>query len=300
MQTLVAIFLLAIALILFWAWRTHKMEGDTLNAIAAILTVIAGVAAILLFIVPAASLPPFSAKTNTPEIEVTKRLPTNTAFFTISPPNTPLSATPLSTYTPYPSQTPLPTYTTVPTPSPTIKPLVELPFKDNFDNGLRPEWQLPVAGGVWRILNGKLTVTGLTEEKWSYIFVGDPSWENYSVDVDYKFGKYSTYVGILVRSQGTYNFGLSYIANYYDTFWKIWQDSNWMELASKRKDNYDGYGHLRVEVKGNNFTGYVNGVPQMTISDSSTKSGYVGLGIDCNNVSGCSEFDNLVIEQISP
>jgi len=110
MQTLVAIFLLAIALILFWAWRTHKISNDTLNAFSAIFTVIAGIGAIVLFIVPAASLPPFSAKTSTPEIEVTKHLPANTAVFTLSPPSTPLPATPLPpTDTPFP-----PTFTPTP------------------------------------------------------------------------------------------------------------------------------------------------------------------------------------------
>jgi hypothetical protein len=76
MQTLVAIFLLLIALTLFWAWRIRKISNDTLNVFAAIFTVVAGIAAIVLFLVPAVSPPPLPTKTSTPEIGSTT-LPIN-------------------------------------------------------------------------------------------------------------------------------------------------------------------------------------------------------------------------------
>ncbi|MBI3170495.1 MAG: hypothetical protein HYZ22_18590 [Chloroflexi bacterium] len=57
MQITVAVLLLIVALILFWAWQTHKISNDMLNAVAAILTVVAGIAAILLFVIPGASSP---------------------------------------------------------------------------------------------------------------------------------------------------------------------------------------------------------------------------------------------------
>ncbi len=79
MQTLVAIFLLGIALTLFWAWRNRKMSNDTLNAFAAIFTVIAGIAAVVVFLVPAASPPPLPTETSTPEIGPTT-LPIDTAI----------------------------------------------------------------------------------------------------------------------------------------------------------------------------------------------------------------------------
>ncbi len=80
MQTLVAIFLVVIALTLLWAWRIRKISNDTLNAFAAIFTVIAGIAAIILFLVPAkASPPPLATETSTLEIGSTT-LPINTAI----------------------------------------------------------------------------------------------------------------------------------------------------------------------------------------------------------------------------
>jgi tetratricopeptide (TPR) repeat protein len=84
MQILVAIFLLVIALALFWAWRNRKISNDTLNAFAAIFTVIAGIAAIVLFLVPAASPSPLPTETNAPEFGSTPP-PINTAIIEKTP-----------------------------------------------------------------------------------------------------------------------------------------------------------------------------------------------------------------------
>ena len=54
MQFLVVILLASISFTLFWAWRKRKISNDALNALAGIFTVIAGVAAIIVFIVPSA------------------------------------------------------------------------------------------------------------------------------------------------------------------------------------------------------------------------------------------------------
>jgi len=120
MQTVVAIILLTIALTLFWAWRTQRITNYTLNAVAAILTVIAGIAAIVLFIVPGASLPP----TNLPQPSITP-LQTSTAALT-------------ATFTP----TLLPAITSPLTSMPTMT-LVAATC-DDFENGIidKTSWNL--------------------------------------------------------------------------------------------------------------------------------------------------------------
>jgi tetratricopeptide (TPR) repeat protein len=99
MQILVAIFLFVIALVLFWAWRIRKISNDTLNAFAAIFTVVAGIAAIVLFLVPAASPPLLPAEMSSPEIGSTTH-PINTVIIekTLAPSEivTPLNAQPLT------------------------------------------------------------------------------------------------------------------------------------------------------------------------------------------------------------
>ena len=77
MQTVVAIILLTIALTLFWAWRNHRISNDTLNALAGIFTVVAGIAAIILFLVPAAT-PPNSTSTNNSDSNIDALLPSIT------------------------------------------------------------------------------------------------------------------------------------------------------------------------------------------------------------------------------
>jgi hypothetical protein len=57
MQIFIAILLALISIVLFWAWRKRKISNDVLNALAGIFTVIAGIAAITLFIVPSAQPP---------------------------------------------------------------------------------------------------------------------------------------------------------------------------------------------------------------------------------------------------
>lgn len=52
MQIIAAVVLVLISIMFFWAWREHKMSNDTLNALAGIFTIVAGIAAIILFIIP--------------------------------------------------------------------------------------------------------------------------------------------------------------------------------------------------------------------------------------------------------
>lgn len=54
MQTIAAILLAITSFTLFWAWRIKKISNETLNALAGIFTIVAGSAAIILFVVPTA------------------------------------------------------------------------------------------------------------------------------------------------------------------------------------------------------------------------------------------------------
>jgi hypothetical protein len=63
MQMIAAILLALISITLFLAWRKRKISNDTLNALAGIFTIVAGLAAITLFVIPSAQ-PSISDKTN--------------------------------------------------------------------------------------------------------------------------------------------------------------------------------------------------------------------------------------------
>jgi len=227
---------------------------------------------------------------------------------TIPPTYTPLPThTPPPTYTPLPTQTipptytPLPTYTPYPTPtkkrpSPTPSntplPEVTLPFEDNFDNGLRPEWK--VQDGDWMIVNGALTLTD-DDQRFHYIYVGDPNWGNYAVDVDViSTDPYMT-IGILVRASddGEIQFLTS----------QVWESEMRYLLQGKKRTIAESSEapppgekpyHIRVEAKGDCITAYINGKKILSVIDSRFKRGRVGLACGCRDAS-CHFFDNFKV-----
>jgi len=229
-------------------------------------------------------------------------LPTSTPLVVTLP-----TQTPLPTPTPYPTQTPYPTYTPYPTPTPqptpptatpSPPPVLELPFEDTFDSGSRPEWR-PISGD-WRMINGWYTATGSNNE-WVYSVVGDPNWRDYVVEADYSFGGvlYPA-LAILVRASGTTGLGLSFqIVGHpsYDIRWCAWKDGGWSPIAYGPLPGNSG--HIRVEVRGSTFTASIDALNQLSITDSSTAKGYVGLGITCDSVTACGAFDNFHVTRIA-
>src|SRR6266542_2986431 len=108
MQTIAAITLILISIMLFWAWKKHKISNDTFNALTGIFTIVAGVAAIILFFIPA------------PQPAVPATNPTQVLLI--------INASPLPTFTPLPISTLTPSQITdtssqsayVETPSPSV------------------------------------------------------------------------------------------------------------------------------------------------------------------------------------
>lgn len=235
-------------------------------------------------------------------------LPTPTPLVIVPP-----SPAPLPTSTPYPTYTPKPTYTLPPTyapyatstlppvptntplPSPTPTLSVALPFSDDFDGGPRAEWQ-PISG-VWRTVDGQYTVTG-SEFKWAHSLVGDPTWGDYVIDVDYSTPDSYAIVAVLVRAGGPNGLGLACLTRPGSSTvaWKIWQDGDWETLATKEGGANEG--HIRVEVRGSTFTCDFNGLTRLTITDDSTSAGRVGVGIWCRSNANCPVFDNFVVNQL--
>jgi len=178
-----------------------------------------------------------------------------------------------------------------PTPTPTPRPL---PFEDNFDMGPRPEWE-PVSGN-WRMVNGQYTATGF-KSAWAYSLVGDLNWQDYVVEADYSLRDSYTHVAILVRAGGASGLGLSFeVSRAFDNRWRVWQEGEWSTLATGEKSNASG--HIRVEVRGSTFTGSVDGLRQLVITDNSTTAGRVGVGITCRGEADCPAFDNFQVTQV--
>jgi len=185
-------------------------------------------------------------------------------------------------------------------PTLTSTPQISLPFYDNFEIGASPNWVSITSEGTWRVINGKYTETGERDFTWGYSLIGDTSWQNYSVDVDYSFEN-DIYAGaaVIVRASSRNNLGLAFVLENYDTSWRIWRDGQWQVLV-EQSIGYSQKGHIRIEVNGSNYLGSIDGSGQIAITDSSFEAGNIGLGVNCRFKEACPLFDNISIEPISP
>ncbi len=73
-----------------------------------------------------------------------------------------------------------------PSPEPVTQPKQDLPFEDTFDEGLSDAWE--VVSGNPIIVNGMLSTD---QDTW--LMVGDPTWEDYSIEFKSDFPGYGTY-----------------------------------------------------------------------------------------------------------
>lgn len=208
-------------------------------------------------------------------------------------------AKPTPTYERQP--TPLPTNTPTLDPTVTITPALTLPFSDNFDQGLHPAWFQPIPGGSWFTSNGRLTLSGLEGRQHSYIFIGDSSWSDYKIEVEYYRDRYTATVGVIIRSEPPGQMGLRFLVGGYDVFWEIWQNGGWQRIDTQRRHNYESYGKITIEVRGKSLIGIVDGLTKLGIEyPMAPSNGIIGLTSDCNSTSACSEFDNFQVIESNP
>lgn len=200
--------------------------------------------------------------------------------------------------TPTPIVTTLPTPTAVPT-SPTPSPTaVPLPFKDDFDTGLRPEWQ--ALQGTWRMVDGTYAADE-TDHQWAYTMMGDLVWQDYAVEVDVATGCVGgEHIALLLRSKDRSE-GVQLQANYTEMKWVLYHNGQSKEIAVADKGlPWDCSGvvpsrisHLRLEVKGNIYSAYLDGELVSRVQDDTFVAGRVGLGTTYS--SDVVRFDNFVV-----
>jgi len=229
------------------------------------------------------------------------QLSTNTPYPTYIPlpTHTPYPTyTPLPTYVPLPTYTPLPTHTPYLTPTPTPEPVreVSLPFEDNFDAGLRPEWF--TWSGDWRIANGRLTT--LTRRRLSCVAVGDPTWKDYAIETYFRGGVTNAYLGIIMRAQDVNNL-VMFKLGLHGSSLRVKQAGQERELLGgagtywHTPSNTSGY--LRLEVRGDFYEVYYDDKFWLSINDDTFSSGLVGLCAYCDN--NCAAFDNFKVVELS-
>lgn len=190
--------------------------------------------------------------------------------------------------------------TQTPAPTSTPRPIqVSLPFKDNFDEGPREEWE--VIQGTWRMIDGTY---GTDKGGWAYSIVGDPGWEDYVVEVDVLSRCIAGYAtGIFVRRTSPGN-GLLFRFHCCDMKWILQQNGKSTTIAHV-DDGIRSHGcgnmtwgstHVKLEAKGNTYSTYVNGKLVNRVQDDTMSRGRVGLGT--TRSSDRVRFDNFVVTAI--
>lgn len=252
---------------------------------------------------PSALLTPTPTRTNT-LTATPSATPTDTATPTNTPTNT-LTPTITPTYTPTDTPTPTPTSTRtrVPTPKPTLMPL---PFEDNFDSGPRSEWEQ--AKGTWRMMNGYLIADETGEHWFAVNLVGDPNWSDYAVDVDLTHRCIAGYrVRVIVRAQNVGSY-VAFDVDCCDTLMVLLVNGTEKIIASSETRAVEWYDcpgeewptdHLRLEVRGNTYTAYSNGMSLITVQDNTFSHGRAGLANNRWLLNSPTRFDNFRITALN-
>ena len=218
--------------------------------------------------------------------------PTRTPYPTFTPRRTWPSRA--ASRPPSPPVTPTPQPTSSPTPMP---PRMPLPFEDSFDAGPRHEWE-PVRG-TWIGVDGAYTAAPATG--WSLTLVGNTGWADYAIDVDVVF-QLSTYpIRIVVRAlDGSY---MALETDCCNTYWILGSKAGSRPVAHSARGalTYDGdrwsKRHLRIEVRGDAYSAYVDDVPLLATQMRALDRGRVGLGLNCP-IESMPRFEDLRIAEL--
>ncbi|HCM74975.1 MAG TPA: hypothetical protein DIS90_01240 [Cytophagales bacterium] len=219
---------------------------------------------------------------------------------------------------PYPTYTPYPTNTAPAIPSLTPTKSKTILFEDDFNGGIRPEWE--IAFGNWIMSNGEFSLSQIEEiditnnkEKWSYgtAIVGDSNWQDYTVKAKINLQDESGNCGsILIRVQDSENF-LAWEYCYFYNFtahtnnmasWYLVQDGKWTEIPNTQTKDFpvDKQFTIEVIVKNDVVQSFINKELVNSFSGFPFATGKIGLRIQSNSISHTLSFDNVVVDTTLP
>ncbi len=165
------------------------------------------------------------------------------------------------------------------TPMVTSLPHPDTLFVDDFNQGLKPDWE--IGYGEWRMVNKRLKVISFVGGE-AQIFVGDPGWENYAVDLDAGTFAHDWLVGndnsvvVYVRLQDRSNSMWFQIASYLAAC-GIKKDGEDTTIHLLEEEIGTGDRHLRIEARDNKYEFLINGQRICFLEDDTYSRGSVGL-----------------------
>lgn len=185
------------------------------------------------------------------------------------------------------------------TPQPALS--VSLPFEDAFDGGIRPEWDYDKA--KWSVINGALTALASLLHPQAAL-VGDVAWENYALDADFVFTDEPGLltVGFVVRAQNREEYiGLFFEQYRESTSWRVYRPGDKVSILDYKDRRWDGptsgkSHHVRIEVKGENLTAYLDGALLSEVFVSQLPGGGL-VGVEMNSDQGAF-VDNFKVSSL--
>ncbi len=156
--------------------------------------------------------------------------------------------------------------------STTLTPGGAISFKDDFEDGLDTSWR--VLSGDFIVTQGRL---GTVSESMT-VEIGDKSWSNYTVDLDYKE---QCRIYFIVAQQIRYDLC--------EGDWDAFLNNQWKEIANGSSPSTDG--HLRLIVSGSAYAIFINGAKFFDIKYGQPLSGPFAISV----ARSYSFVDNVVI-----
>jgi hypothetical protein len=227
----------------------------------------------------------------------------------------PTIVTPSPTQIPTPTYTPSPTITLTDTPipptpteRPTATPVIVLPFKDDFSNGIIPPWT--IVSGKWVVGSNGATITVKDGDNFTGVIMIDyPALTNYQLRVNVHtpnasifdiFGEW----GVVVRYRSDHDQNIVFYTNdLAESRWGyvpslIMFPSNVLPIDDVSKRDYYSDYTLELEVSGNTFTARAFGVKYDQIIITGYESGGIALVTKCGSVGSCPSFSNFSLEPL--
>jgi len=143
------------------------------------------------------------------------------------------------------------------------------------------QWKAP--NGKWAIEGGVLKVT--SEDAAQRIIAGDPSWTDYTVETRMRIDK-GNWAGVVFRAKSDFEFYVAYL-NVPDNKSELWKHQagaldkraaiNSNNPAKDVKIANGQWFDLKVDVKGDTFTFFIDGKQQWQLKDGDYKAGAVGV-----------------------
>ena len=216
------------------------------------------------------------------------------ATATTMPADTP-TATPLvDTPTPHPTATPQPT--TAPQPTTDPNPPLSLPFSDNFNNGLNPQWRVI---GVEPITSDGQLTSPIDQE--TTVEIGNASLDNYTLEFTLSSheGK-----GFDNNSKIRFFFSPTFQAlmeiDYYGSTriqWYDFKENEWKLISTSSEFSVNKFGsRIKLEVSGDTYSAYVDGQLVNRIIYGQREGGApLAININSNSI----RIDDLIISENS-